>query len=426
MKTRLAVLSALGVLLGGSNIASAIQVTFQVNMSSQASLGNFDPVTDTVVVAGNPLNNWSTAASPLTPSPADTNIWVGTFDISSTAGSSVQYKYVMNTSKAGLIWEGNVGSGGGTGNRTFTLQAGSQTLPLVYFNNVTNSTTVSNAITFQVNMSVQTTLGNFDPASGTVTIAGEFNNWTTTATPLTNSTIDTNIWFTTLVLVGADASTVSYKYVMNGTWEANNVGPGGSQNRSVTLARTNQTLPAVFFNNVTNVPVPIPLNFQVDMTVQTALGNFDPALDYVEARGTFNNWLAGFTLTNSPSNTNLFSGTWVDTADPLGSSVLYQFVLNGTTWETAAGNRSYALTSTNEQTLPLVFFNNVNDLGPLAIQSTTGKQLTLVWTNGPLIRLQSATRIVGSAWQDVPNTQGSNSATVPIGPGQAFFRLIGP
>src|SRR5260370_37089323 len=137
---------------------------------------------------------------------------------------------------------------------------------------------------------------------------------------------------------------------MNVTWETNYVGPGGTQNRSVTIARTNQLLPMVLFNNLTNIPVPTPLIFQVNMAVQTALGNFNPATDLVEARGTFNNWTGGFALTNSLDNTTPFSCTLLDTIDPLGSAVQYQFVLNSATWET--GVRMYTLMSTNEPILP--------------------------------------------------------------------------
>jgi hypothetical protein len=216
---------------------------------------------------------------------------------------------------------------------------------------------------------------------------------------------------------------------MNGTWEANNVGPGGSQNRSVALQRTAQTLPAVFFNNLSSVPIPTALTFQVDMTVQTALGNFNPATDFVEAQGTFNNWTAGFTLMNTPENTNIYSGTWVDTIDAQGSTVQYQFVLNngsGANWETAVGNRQYSLTSTNDQTLPLVYFNNMSNLGPLSMQRLSGSQASIAWTAGPLIRLQTSSSLSGAAWQDVPNTLGSNSVTVSIGPAQTFFRLKAP
>jgi len=362
----------------------------------------------------------------LASSTADTNIWEGTFDVAGTAGSTVQYKYVINTASS-AVWEGQVGAGGGTGNRTFALAATNQTLPVVYFNNVTNSTSVANSITFQINMSVQTALGNFDPTSGTVNIAGEFNNWSASASMLTNNVSNTNLWTTTLTLTGAVDSAVNYKYVMNGgTWEGN-VGTGGTQNRSVSLARTNQTLPVVYFNNLTSVPVPTPLVFQVNMGVQIALGNFDPATGVVEARGTFNNWGAGFGLTNSPGNISLYSGTWVDSTDVPGNAIQYQYVLNdGATWETSVGNRNYTLTSTNEQSLPLVFFNNVSDLGPLSIRLLSGGQTAFSWTAGPLVLLQTAGTLSNGVWQDVPNTQGSNSVTLPLGSGAKFFRLTGP
>jgi len=425
MKTylRLSSIVCFVLITGYSRQAPAVQVTFQVNMSAQTLLGAFDPINDSVVVAGDPINNWSTTAAPLTPSTSDTNIWVGTYDVGGIAGGTAQYKYVV-ISAAPPIWESTVGTGGGTGNRTFTIPSTDEALPVVYFNNVTNSTSVTNQITFQVDMSVQIGLGKFDPSSGTVYIAGEFNSWNATANPMTNSLTDTNIWFTTMSLTGAEASTVDYKYIMNGTWEGN-VGACGSQNRSVTLAMTNQTLAAVYFDNLASVPVPTPLVFQVDLAVQTALGNFNPATDLVEARGTFNNWTGGFALTNSTDSPYLFSGTWVDNNDAVGSAISYQYVLNGGTWETAVGNRMYSITSTNEQTLPLVFFNNVSNLGPISIHVAAG-QVTLGWTAGPLIRLQSAAGLVTTPWQDVPNTQGSNSITVPINSGQLYFRLTGP
>ena len=423
MKTLTYIFTGLCIALSAALPASANLVTFQVNMSAQIALGNFNPTTDTVNVAGDAINGWSTSASALTS--ADTSIWTGTFDVTGSAGATVQYKYVLNTA-GGTVWEGTVGPGGGNGNRTFTLASGAQSLPVVYFNNASNSLSVTNAITFQVDMSVQTGLGNFDPGSGTVNLAGPFNGWSTSATPMTNSTTDTNIWFTTVTLSGALGSAVDYKYIMNGgTWEGN-VGPSGAQNRSVTLQRTNQILPAVYFDNKAAPPVPIPLVFQVDLGVQVAQGNFDPTTGFVEARGSFNNnWAGGFTLTNSPDNTNIYSGTFVDTADVVGNTIGYKFVLNGTTWE-SINNRTYILSSTNEQTLPLVFFNDLNNLGPISIATASPGQTALSWTGGPLVRLQSTSSLVNPIWQDVPATQGASSITLPIALNKQFFRLTGP
>ena len=82
--------------------------------------------------------------------------------------------------------------------------------------------------------------------------------------------------------------------------------------------------------------------------------------------------------------------------------------------------------NTNQQTLPLVFFNDVGDLGPISILATSPGQAALSWTGGPLVRLQNATSLLNPTWQDVPNTQGTNTIAVPIGPNAQFCRLTGP
>src|SRR6266404_6186191 len=106
MKKLCRMLAMIWLVVGSAMLAPAVQITFQVNMSSQTSLGNFDPANDSVVVAGNPINGWSTSASPLTSSAANTNIWTGTFDVQGTQGATAQYKFVMFTPQ-GVVWEGN-------------------------------------------------------------------------------------------------------------------------------------------------------------------------------------------------------------------------------------------------------------------------------------------------------------------------------
>jgi hypothetical protein len=116
----------------------------------------------------------------------------------------------------------------------------------------------------------------------------------------------------------------------------------------------------------------------------------------------------------------------VDSTDIPGNAIQYQFVLDGSTWETSVGNRNYTITSTNAQTLPLVFFNGVDNLGPISMQPISGRQAVLSWTAGPLISLQTGASLLNAPWQDVANTRGSNTVTVTIGPGLQFFRLTGP
>lgn len=54
----------------------------------------------------------------------------------------------------------------------------------------------------------------------------------------------------------------------------------------------------------------VQVTFQINMGIQTALGSFSPAADFLEVRGSFNAWGAGFTLTNSPNNPNVYSGVF--------------------------------------------------------------------------------------------------------------------
>jgi hypothetical protein len=431
MKTGIPFLIGLKVLISCAVTTFSAQVTFQVNMSAQVALGNFNPASDVVLVAGDPLNSWSETDSPLAPSLGDTNIWVGTFEVTGTAGNTAQYKFLIATASA-TTWEGNVGSGGTTGNRTFTVADTDQTLPVAYFNNVTGGTSVSADVTFRVNLSVQVEQGTFDPVSGTVSVAGEFNSWSTTAFELAQSASEPNLWVGTLKLSGSPESSVSYKFVMNGgSWEGN-VGPNGAQNRSLTLSQTAQILPIVFFDNVTAVPKNIPITFQVNLGVLIAQGGFDPDTGTVSVAGDpLNAWdTAASLLTRSVTDPNLWTGMF-DVNSWTGAVLLFKYVLNGSTWEGNVGpdgtqNRSYTLASTDPQTLPIAYFDNVNHLGALSLSAIVGGQLTLSWTAGPQIRLQTAADLANPVWQDVPNTLGQGSVTVPMGTGRGFYQLVGP
>src|SRR5205823_5769202 len=156
------------------------------------------------------------------------------------------------------------------------------------------------------------------------------------------------------------------------------------------------------------LPGDVHLTFQVDMSVQTARGAFNPAADTVFTAGTFNAWsTSDLQLTNSPSHTNLYTGTVIDSSDGAGATIQFKFVVNGSTWESIA-NRSYILSSTNQQTVPLVYFNDVAGLGLLSANALSGDHITFSWTGGPNVRLQSTTNLTQRAWQDVPNTAGES------------------
>lgn len=183
-------------------------------------------------------------------------------------------------------------------------------------------------VTFQVNMFFQSSIGNFDPVHGTVKVHGSFNGWGA-GTVLTNSPASPDVYRGAVEVSAAAGSRIAYKFVYNNNagggdqWEAN--GPYAVSDRLFRLDSAAQTLPLAYYNDIWD-GAPLPLTFQVDMSVQTAAGNFNPATQTVEARGKFNGWAGGFTLTNSPANAGIYSGT-VELAAAPGATVEYKFVI---------------------------------------------------------------------------------------------------
>ncbi|EEF63136.1 hypothetical protein [Pedosphaera parvula] len=110
----------------------------------------------------------------------------------------------------------------------------------------------------------------------------------------------------------------------------------------------------------------VDVTFQVDMTAQVVQGKFSNGTDTVEARGSFQGWTGGFSLTNSPGDSNIYTGTYTVT-DAAATVEEYKFVVDGGNgllgWEspssTGGNNRQFTLTTNGTtQTLPVVLFND--------------------------------------------------------------------
>jgi hypothetical protein len=353
-----------------------------------------------------------------------------TVDVTGTSGSQVEYKFVIDQSGT-AVWEGNVGAGGAA-NRSVTLTDSAQTLPVVFFNNQSAPPGVV-AVTFQVNMEAQEEIGNFDPAAHTVEARGAFDNWGVGIT-LAPSSENTNIYVGIANVNGSPGMVIEHKFVINkaGTlvYEGN-VGPGGQfGNRTFSLgAPPEQILPVVNFNNFTNSGGAIPVTFRVNMSAQVARGAFDPASGTVNLAGPFNNWSTTATqLTNSPTDPYVYQGTVEISGVSPGGNVPFKFVANGATWET--GNDRIFVLANAAQTLPIEYFDRLPDLGRLTITrdpTPFDVQVSLAWTGGSQIRVQTATSLAGP-WEDVPNTLGAGAVTLTYdeSPGPRFFRLVGP
>ena len=66
-----------------------------------------------------------------------------------------------------------------------------------------------------------------------------------------------------------------------------------------------------------------------------------------------------------------------------------------------------------------------SSLGQITVSAST-TTLNFNWTGGVGIKLQKASSLTNPNWQDVSGSEGSSSASEPIGPGDAFYRLIKP
>ena len=356
---------SVGWLLGAAAVAQAQNpVTFQVDMTVQISNGAFIPGASIAYARGE-FSGWA-AVFPLTnnPSGPNTNLYTGTTNITGAAATDEPYKFYIDT---GDKWENPASTGGG--DRHFTLAGGAQTLPVVYFDDLPPVVPTNN-VTFQVDMTLQVSLGNFSSPSNTVYAQGDFQDppWTPTFV-LTNNPAgaNTNLFSGTYPVAAPVGSLRQYKFYYNpgDRWEQLT----GGGNRQFTIAGGNQTLLPVYFedkqpgNAVTNQ-----VTFQVDLSAPILQGSFTPGVDTVEVRGAFNSWVGGaqYQLTNNPSgsNTNLYSGVFT-LSDAPGAAEPYKYVIPPNNWEqptsTGGGNRSFNLLSTNgPEVLPVVYFSDIS------------------------------------------------------------------
>lgn len=86
----------------------------------------------------------------------------------------------------------------------------------------------------------------------------------------------------------------------------------------------------------------------------------------------------------------------------------------------ATGARMNRLPMTPERVLAAVLPNQNLTLNQ---PEHAGDQIQLSWKGGPGIRVQKSATLSNPAWQDVPNTEGASSVSLPATDGAAYFRL---
>jgi hypothetical protein len=234
--------------------------------------------------------------------------------------------------------------------------------PLIALLLCTAFSTLAVPVTFQLDLQSRIDNAEFIPGTDQIVVRGTFNDWSGNALVLAPSEAGSAIYTTTTDVDAAAGSTVEFKFVQvrpgtDDIWES-------TPNRAFIQPSTAIELPVSYFNNVWDGAA-IPVRFQVNMATQQAANAFNPANgDFVEVRGTFNNWSSGVTfLFPSAENPDIYEAVAEVFAAP-GSRVEYKFVIVRVTPETTVDiwendpNR-FVMQPDETQDLPVVYFNNV-------------------------------------------------------------------
>jgi hypothetical protein len=393
------------VLLSSATLpASAVPVTFQVNMAYQITnpAPTFDPLNDKVEVRGDFYNDWNSGF--LLVQVGNTTAYTNTFDITSaTPGSLVQYKF--HTYGNDDDWESLPGD------------------------------TVS--LTLRVDMTSQILVGNFIPGSDTIEARGSWDGWSSGVTLTNNPTSATSNIYSQTLAIGSPApgGLGAYKFHHYGyspdTWES-------IDNRIFLATSPATVLPPAYFNNQETsdlLPADTYVTFSVNMT--NAMGidyyQFVPGQDPVYINGDFLGW---WTWGNPPpqyqmiqvGNSEVYTNTLLI---PKGNPVAltYKYGIDG--FDDEAGfeeNHVRYIRNTGSCVLPMDTFGTQlvePVVGALNIAPSTPGHVNVSW--GRLgVHLQTSTDLASGLWSDVLGTEAQSSTNYPVGPGKTFFRLVKP
>jgi len=454
-------------------------LTFQVDMAEQLHLGNFN--TGDFVACQGQFEGWSdsflltndTALNVTNGQGVVTSMpYVGTYTTwSEDQNAETEYKFVYNNGSDNYEapTQGNIDRN--NNNNRFLLNQpinGAQVMPLVNFSDASFSASVTNNVTFEIDMTTQIAVSNFTSAN-TVEIHGDFNSWGNGQTMTNNPGGSTpDIYSTVITYVDAPGAEHYFKYVIqpNTEWENVSAVNASGGNRYLFLAKTsgNFTNGPVYYSDeapgeiidfvlVTNCMV----TFTVNMTNGTGMGpggtaTFDnayPSGDSIYLNGlnggvndTFWKWGGlgnpTYQMTQIP-NTFLFT---ITVPVNLGQQdyLTYKYSINGYDDEAASGdNRQRWIRSLPNYTMPVDTYGNPTTeipAGDLTVTAIAGDKVQLSWLGRRGVLLETATSLdPGTVWTPVPLSDGTNLIVAPggmattnytIGQTNVFYQLIGP
>jgi len=237
---------------------------------------------------------------------------------------------------------------------------------------------VTNQVSFVVNMEVPIAIGEtnyadpnaFTPDYSRLFVRGSFNDWSTNANCELFQVGSSTLYSNTVDVPAYQGETIYYRfYAVNP--DTDPVTPGEESPlllcgnaRSMVITNSSLSAPPAYWSDRMLSDQVSAITFQVDMSVQKALGAFDELSDTVYVRGVFNNWMNN--LFPDPAwqlyqvgSSLVYSNTF-QIAAPIGGNICYKFFGNTQPdWENDIPNREFIQTNASV-VLPLVYFNDMD------------------------------------------------------------------
>lgn len=261
--------------------------------------------------------------------------WETTFTFpDSVIDSTFQFKFGANivdplTGETASYWENDAPGGEGIGNRTFVIPSTDTTLQMGYVGHPYGTTPFEDPdaieVRFRVNMEQQANLNNFDPATQTPHIAGNFVGWS--HEPLHRE--DESLYYDTTIVVSSDLdSTVAPEWKFTyGAWDGTEEG----SNRFVDGVTSDTTIQWKWYNDEAIKPVSgdtISLTFKTDLSNTINNNGFDPTEDSLAVRVGYDNTASPF-IDTAMVRESAFGYVWEQTIPeivvPLNETLFYQY-----------------------------------------------------------------------------------------------------
>jgi hypothetical protein len=361
--------------------AQDVDVTFQVDMRLKILNGYFDPGTEVVTCPGE-FNNWLNQPPSNTDKVMSDPDGDSIYTITIAMAPNTTYGYKFNI---GLDWEGKDEN---TGDRSVDVGASNMTVDPAFFSEAGNYTGIPSMLTFKVDM--KGPLRSEMELSDHVYLAGNFTDWQNSAIEMTGPDADSVYTATAVSFTSGDLA--AYKFLWStgaagdGHWETieasdfdaiSNYPNPGDINRGWGIVDGSSEISRLWENVDPNAQTLVDGNifFEVDMSVLTELGVFDPNVDSVQIRGAFNGWNGNDIEKSHMSQDAANPDHWTIEVPliqvELNSNQLYKFWINNdysnTGWEVPIEhtngtdrNRGILFQGDPAQTAPYQWFENIN------------------------------------------------------------------